>query len=81
MAKRLSSQMDITVYSGTKAGLREPRKINGINLVPCFSTDVMFPLDNWTFNKSLARNADLIKADVYESHTASGYGLLEALKK
>ena len=28
--KRLSSQADITVYSGTKAGFKQPTTINGI---------------------------------------------------
>jgi phosphatidylinositol alpha-1,6-mannosyltransferase len=80
-AKRLQDEVDTTVYSGTKAGLRKTTALNGVTLVPCFSTDAVFPLDNWTFNQTLARNAVAIKADVYESHTASGYGLLKAFRK
>ena len=80
-AKKLQEKVDTTVYSGTKVGLRKPTMLNGIALVPCFSTDAVFPLDNWTFNQTLSRNADAIKADVYEAHTASGYGLLSAFKK
>lgn len=80
-AKRLQDEVDTTVYSGTKAGLRKTTALNGVTLVPCFSTDAIFPVDNWTFNQTLARNADVIKADVYESHTASGYGLLKAFRK
>ena len=80
-AKKLQGKVDTTVYSGTKVGLRKPIMLNGIALVPCFSTDAVFPLDNWTFNQTLSRNADAIKADVYEAHTASGYGLLSAFKK
>ena len=80
-AKKLQGKVDTTVYSGTKVGLRKTTALNGVTLVPCFSTDVVFPLDNWTFNQTLARNADAIKADVYEAHTASGYGLLSAFKK
>ncbi len=80
-AKRLQREADIAVYSGTKAGLRRVTRLNGATIVPCFSTDVAFPLDNWTFNQTLARNARTIRADVYEVHTASGYGLLRALRK
>lgn len=81
IAKRLQSEVDTTVYSGTKAGLRETTKFDCVTVVPFFSTDRVFPLDNWTFNRSLAKNAEAIKADVYEVHTASGYGLLNAFKK
>ena len=80
-SKRLQSEVDITVYSGTKAGLRRTTVLDGLKVVPCYSTDSIFPLDNWTFNQTLARNANIIKADVYEAHTASGYGLLRALRK
>ncbi|MFB3889197.1 MAG: glycosyltransferase family 4 protein [Candidatus Bathyarchaeia archaeon] len=80
-AKRLQSEVQVTVYSGTKAGLRRPTRLNGLTVVPCFSTDVAFPLDNWVFNQTLARNADAIRADVYEAHTASGYGFLRAKRK
>jgi glycosyltransferase involved in cell wall biosynthesis len=79
--KRLLNQVDTTVYSGTKAGFKKPTSVNGITIVPCFSTDALFPLDNWFFNKTLSRATDAIKADVYEAHTVSGYGFLKALRK
>jgi glycogen(starch) synthase len=79
--KRLQTQADITVYSGTKAGFKEPVTIDGVNFVPCYSTDRLFPLDNWFFNRSLSKKASDIDADVYEAHAVSGYGLLEALKE
>jgi glycogen(starch) synthase len=78
-AKRLQNQADITVYSGTKAGFKEPTIIDGVSFVPCYSTDIIFPLDNWFFNRSIAKKAGTIDADVYEAHAASGYGLLKAL--
>ncbi len=81
IAERLQSQVDTTVYSGTKAGLNKPARLHGLNVIPLFSTDKAFPLDNWVFNQTLARNAQAIKADVYEAHTASGYGLVRAFKK
>lgn len=79
--KRLSSQADITVYSGTKAGFKKSAVINGVSFVPCYSTDKVFPVDNWFFNRSLAKKASEINADVYEAHLSSGYALLKALKK
>ena len=79
--KRLRNEVATTVYSGTKAGFRKPTSIDGVNFVPCFSTDTVFPLDNWLFNRSLAGAVDSIKADVYEAHTVSGYGFLNALKE
>jgi glycosyltransferase involved in cell wall biosynthesis len=81
MAKSLRNEMDTTVYSGTKAGFRKPASINGIHINPCFSTDALFPLDNWFFNNTLERAVDTIEADVYEAHAVSGYGFLNALKK
>jgi len=80
-AKRLSGQADIAVYSGTKAGFKQPVTIDGVNFVPCYSTDRLFPFDNWFFNRSISKNVDKIEADVYEIHAASGYGLLRTLKK
>ncbi|HEX9862332.1 MAG TPA: glycosyltransferase family 4 protein [Candidatus Bathyarchaeia archaeon] len=79
--KRLSSQADITVYSGTKAGFKKPTVIDGASFVPCYSTDKVFPVDNWFFNRSLSKKAGEINADVYEAHLSSGYGLLKTLKK
>ena len=78
-AKRLQNQADITVYSGTKAGFKKPTSIDGVSFVPCYSTDRIFPLDNWFFNRSIAKKASAIDADVYEAHAVSGYGLLKAL--
>ncbi|MCW4010219.1 MAG: glycosyltransferase family 4 protein [Candidatus Bathyarchaeota archaeon] len=80
-AKRLQDKTETTVYSGSKGGLHEPKSVNGVKVIPCFSTDTAFPLDNWTFNQTLARNAAAFHADVYEAHTASGYGLLAAFRK
>jgi glycosyltransferase involved in cell wall biosynthesis len=81
VTKRLSSQAEITVYSGTKSGFNEAIVINGVSFVPCHSTDKLFPLDNWFFNRSLSEKASEIKADIYEAHLSSGYGLLKAMKK
>lgn len=80
-AKHLKHDVTTTVYSGTKAGLRKITHLNNVTIVPCFSTDKIFPLDNWTFNQTLYRNVDAFKADVYEAHTASGYGLVNALQR
>jgi glycosyltransferase involved in cell wall biosynthesis len=80
-AKRLRNDVDVTVYSGTKAGFRKPASFNGITFVPCFSTDALFPVDNWFFNMTLSGAVDAIKADVYEAHTVSGYGFLKGLRK
>jgi len=79
--KRLQNQAEITVYCGTKAGFKEPTTINGVSFVPCYSTDKIFPLDNWFFNRSLSKKASNINADVYEAHAVSGYGFPERLKK
>jgi glycogen synthase len=80
-AKRLQNQADITVYSGTKAGFKKPEVIDGVSFVPCYSTDRIFPLDNWFFNRSLSKKASTINTDVYEAHAVSGYGLVKALNK
>ncbi len=80
-AKRLQTESNISVYSGTKAGFKEAAIINGVNFVPCYSTDRLFPLDNWFFNRSLTTRASTIKADIYEAHAVSGYGFPKILKK
>ena len=80
-SKRLQTKMDITVYSGTKSGFKESTKIDGVNFVPCYSTDRLFPLDNWFFNRSLIKKIPIIDADVYEAHAVSGYGFPKALEK
>jgi glycosyltransferase involved in cell wall biosynthesis len=79
--KRLSDEFDITVYSGTKAGFKKPVRLNGLGLVPCFSTDTLFPLDNWFFNHTLADSGSVVDADVCEAHNASGYAYLKSLRK
>ena len=79
--KRLQTQADINVYSGTKAGFKQPATIDGVSFVPCYSTDRIFPLDNWFFNRSLSKKASDINADVYEAHAVSGYGFPKTLKK
>jgi glycosyltransferase involved in cell wall biosynthesis len=78
-AQRLRGTVETTVYSGTKAGFKKPTTLNGVHYVPCFSTDAIYPLDNWVFNKSLYHAADKLKADLYEAHTVSGYGFQKAL--
>jgi glycosyltransferase involved in cell wall biosynthesis len=80
-AKRLTKQINTTVYSGTKAGFKTPTSINRINFIPAFSTNRLYPIDNWFFNKTIARYAKNIIADVYESHTVSGYQFIKILRK
>jgi glycosyltransferase involved in cell wall biosynthesis len=80
-SKRLRGEVNVTVYSGTKSGFRKPTSVNGVDFVPCFSTDTLFPMDNWFFNKSIAGAVDTIKADIYEAHAVSGYGFLKALRE
>jgi glycosyltransferase involved in cell wall biosynthesis len=80
-AKRLVNKVRTRVYSGTKKGFNKITVFEGTTYIPCFSTDVLYPLDNWVFNQSLFRNASSIKAEVYEAHTVSGYGFLKAIKK
>jgi glycosyltransferase involved in cell wall biosynthesis len=79
--KRLTNQADITVYSGTKAGFQTPTIINGVQFVPCHSTDRLYPLDNWIFNRNLLKTGGVFDADVFEAHNVSGYGFPRALKK
>ena len=80
-AKLLLNEVDMTVYSGTKKGFNKTTVIDGTTYVPCFSTDKLYPLDNWVFNRTISGMVDTIEADIYEAHTVSGYGLLKALKK
>ena len=79
--KRLDGEVDFTVYSGAKAGFHAPTILDGVKIVPCKSTDRLFPLDNWTFNRTLKKMAPNFQADVYESHNVSGYELQKALQK
>ena len=80
-AKRMKNNVDITVYSGTKGGFNKPVDLDGARVVPFFSTDSVFPLDNWVFNRSIAKAVVRMEADVYEAHAASGNGFLKALRK
>ncbi len=81
IAKRLTNVADTEVYSGTKRGFSEATEFDGIKFVPCFSTDTLFPLDNWVFNRTISKMIGTIKAHVYEAHTVSGYKFLKTLKK
>ena len=81
VAKRLLNQIDTTVYSGTKKGFKTAAVVDGVKVVPCYSTDRIYPLDNWVFNRSISGMVDAIEADVYEAHTVSGYKFLKALRK
>lgn len=80
-AKNLRRKVYTAVYSGTKKGFYKTVEIDGTQINPCFSTDIVFPLDNWVFNYSLSRMVNKIKADLYEAHNASGYKFLNLLKK
>ena len=80
-ANRLRNDVDVTIYSGTKGGFRKPLSFNGTRIVPCFSTDALFPLDNWVLNQTISRAANTIEADVYEAHAVSGYSFLKALRR
>lgn len=81
IAKRLQNKADTRVYCGTKKRFNKISFVNGTIFIPCFSTDIFFPLDNWFFNKTISRMFDAIKADVYEAHTVCGYGFLKAIRK
>lgn len=81
IAKRLTNVVDTEVYSGTKRGFSEVAEIEGTKLIPCFSTDVLYPLDNWVFNRTISKMIGDIKADICEAHTVSGYKFLKTLKK
>ncbi len=80
-AKLLRNDIAMTVYCGTKAGFRKPLVIDGAAFIPCFSTDALYPVDNWFFNKTLSGATELIEAEVYEAHAVSGYGFLKAVKR
>jgi glycosyltransferase involved in cell wall biosynthesis len=80
-AKCLSGEVQTTVYSGTKAGFRRPTNRNGTVIVPCFSTDALYPLDNWSFNRTIAGTVNSGGSDAFEAHAVSGYGFLRMLRK
>ena len=50
VAERLANEVDTTVFSGTKKGFNKETVINKTTFVPCFSTDLLYLLDNWIFN-------------------------------
>jgi glycosyltransferase involved in cell wall biosynthesis len=79
--KLMQSKADVTVYCGTKAGFKTSTQIEGARLVPCYSTDKFFPLDNWFFNRSLIKIAANIDSDVFEAHAVSGYDFPRKLKQ
>jgi glycosyltransferase involved in cell wall biosynthesis len=81
VAKRLQNHADVTIYCGTKAGFRQSSTVEGATLIPVASTDKVFPLDNYTFNRNLCKKAATLQADVYEAHAVSGYGLHKALRR
>ncbi len=74
----LNNQADITIYSGTKAGFKTQTNLQGVNFVPLNSTDKVYPIDNWTFNRTIASTA--FNMDIYEAHNDNGYGLLKSFK-
>jgi glycosyltransferase involved in cell wall biosynthesis len=80
-SKRLQNQVDITIYSGTKRGFNKSGVMDGVRFVPCTSTDRLFPIDNYFFNRTIARSNSLIDADVFEAHAVSGYQLIKKLLK
>jgi glycosyltransferase involved in cell wall biosynthesis len=80
-AMRLQNEVATTVYSGTKSGFKNKTSLNGVDLIPCRSTDIVFPLDNWTFNRNLSKKAKTIDADILEAHAVSGYGFPKKLKQ
>ena len=80
-AKRLLPEVDITIYCGTKKGFKEKKIFYGLELIPISSTDKLYPLDNWSFNRNLSKMVRSIKGDIYEAHAVSGYRFLKALKK
>ena len=81
VTKRIQKDADVTIYCGTKAGFSTPINIDEISIVPCKSTDRLFPLDNWTYNRSVIKNKKVYDADVFEIHNNSAYGLPDLLEK
>jgi starch synthase len=78
---RLQSEADITVYSGSKAGFKTPLTLDGVCFVPAKSTDLVFPLDNWTYNRSINKTPSVFEVDVFEAHNNSAYSLPKTLFK
>jgi len=80
IAKRLSDGCDTSIYCGTKKGFKATSHVDGATIVPCKSTDTFFPLDNWTFNRTISGMVDSIDAAIYEAHAVSGYAFLRKLR-
>ncbi|MDR0493282.1 MAG: glycosyltransferase family 4 protein [Nitrososphaerota archaeon] len=80
ITKRLQGQINSVVYCGTKAGFKTATTVNGAIIIPCNSTDIVFPLDNWYFNRSLIKTSS-IDADVFEAHAVSGYGFPRKIRQ
>ncbi len=81
VTKRIAAVTEVNVYCGTKAGFKTPISLNGVNFVPTKSTDKLFPLDNWSYNRSLTKNSEAYNADIFEIHNNSAYGFPKALEK
>jgi glycosyltransferase involved in cell wall biosynthesis len=81
VTKRIALEADVNVYCGTKAGFKTPINLDGVNFVPTKSTDKLFPLDNWSFNRSLTKNPEVFGADIFEIHNNSAYDFPKALEK
>lgn len=81
VTKRLAAEAEVNVYCGTKAGFKTPITLDGVNFVPAKSTDKLFPLDNWTYNRSLTKSSEVFGADIFEIHNNSAYGFPETLEK
>jgi len=78
---RLQSEAAITVYSGSKAGFKTPLTLDGVCFVPAKSTDLVFPLDNWTYNRTKNKTPSVYEVDVFEAHNNSAYSLPKTLFK
>lgn len=81
VTRRLQSEADITVYSGSKAGFKTPLALDGVCFVPVKSTDLVFPLDNWTYSRNINKDPAVFEADVFEAHNNSAYSLPKTLRK
>jgi glycosyltransferase involved in cell wall biosynthesis len=77
--KRLQNELEITIYAGTKAGFRTAKTLGDVKLFPVKSSDKLFPMDNWTFNRNISAQAGFICADVFEAHAVSAYNLPKKL--
>lgn len=78
--KRLVSRVNTRVYSGSRPDFKRTCSYQGVTFVPCYSTNILFPVDNWVFNQTISHMTHRIQADLYEAHTVSGYGFLKAIE-